>query len=295
MNVGAALRLIRPKQWAKNLLVIGALLFTRKFVEAGPVLTTLLAFAALCLVSSAVYCLNDWADREKDALHPRKSKRPIASGAISPPAGLAIGTVCLLGGFALGYFVNLAFLGGLAVYFVVQVFYTFSLKQTPVLDVFVLASGFVLRAALGAVALEVTISGWLLFCTGALALLIGFGKRRSEAKMATDAETRPVLAMYPAGSLDALLIFSAATAGLSYGVYALDSATAAQYPALIGTTPFVLYGIARYVWLAMGSDQGGEPENLLLGDPHMIVTVVLYLAAAVTALSGDPVPYIDAP
>lgn len=296
MPLGAAIRLLRPKQWAKNLLVFAALIFTRKFVETETVITAFEAFFSLCLVSSAVYVVNDILDVEKDRAHPVKKKRPLASGEISVGAGWVIAALCLLLGFGLGFLLRPIFVAGLGGYIILQVAYNLFAKKTPILDVFTVAFGFVLRAALGAMAIRVEISAWLLFCTGALALLLGFAKRRHEFMLDNHdrSTTRPALADYTLPLLDNMVMFSAALAGLSYGVYAIMSPTAQQYPSLFLTTPFVLYGIARAMFLIFAKGDGGEPENIVLGDPHMIWTILLFIAAAIYAMSlGQAVPYIQ--
>jgi hypothetical protein len=149
---------------------------------------------------------------------------------------------------------------------------------------------------MGAAAIGVSISGWLLFCTGALALLLGFGKRRSEFLMQGTArvESRESLGGYSMPSLDALVLMSATGAAMCYGVYAVESPTARQYPALILTSPFVFYGICRYVFLVFSHAEGGEPESLLFKDIHLLVSIVGFLICAVLALNGVTLPLLEA-
>lgn len=294
MKVAAAVRLLRPKQWTKNLLVFAALIFARAYTDSGPVVRCLWAFLALCLVSSAVYVVNDALDAERDRNHPVKKNRPIASGAISASAGYALSAVCLVGGLALSWWLGKGFTAGIVTYLLLQGAYNAWFKHTPVLDVFALSLGFVLRAALGAAAISVYISGWLLFCTGALALLLGAAKRRHEFMLQGEdrGSSRAALARYNQTILDAMVVFSATLAALAYGIYAIESETARSYPALILTAPIVLYGILRYLFLVFGQDDGGEPENLVFGDTHMVVTVVLFVAVAFLAMSGMHLPYV---
>lgn len=296
MQLPAQIRLLRPKQWTKNLLVFAALIFAAKLGDPAAIATALGAFAALCLASSSVYCLNDVLDAEKDRHHPKKKLRPIASGEVSGPMGLVLGGLCAALGLSIAAWIRWELLAGVALYLAVQLGYNFLLKRKPVIDVFVLGFGFVLRAALGAVALGVVLSSWLLFCTGALSLLLGFAKRRSEFLMEGHdvAMTRPALLGYTEKALDALVLFSAALAAFSYGIYAIQSKTAAEHPGLIFTAPFVIYGVARYLYLALSRNEGGEPETLLFSDCHMTITVGLFLVAAVAAMLGFTVPGIDA-
>lgn len=290
-------RLLRPKQWTKGFLVFAALLFTRSYLDPALVLLAVKAFFAMALVSSATYVVNDLADVERDRNHPIKKQRPIASGAVQPGAAIAIASVCLVAGLALGAWVNPLSLGLLVLYVAIQVAYNFGIKRVPVADVFFLSSGFVLRAALGAAAISVAISGWLLFCTGALALLLGFGKRRHEFRLQGEARatSRESLQGYTMPALDALVVVSAACAAMCYGIYCIDSVTATKYPALILTSVFVFYGISRYLFLIFAQDEGGEPEHLLFRDPQLVLSVALFLVAALFALSGTPVPLIESP
>ncbi len=294
MSLPGPLRLLRPKQWTKNLLVLAAPLFTQQLLHLPVLAVSLSAFASLCLASSAVYCINDLLDSEKDKHHPKKKHRPIASGEVSPNAAIALALLCTAVSLSLGFIINPLFGWGVILYLAVQAGYNFGLKKVPVLDVFVLGSGFVMRAALGAVAITVTISGWLLFCTGALALCLGFAKRRSElmSEEHDPIQSRPTLKNYTQPILDAMVVFSASMAGLSYGVYAIQSQNAQEHKGLILTAPFVIYGIARYLFLTFTENEGGEPENLLFSDPHILVTILLFCVAALTAISGIPLDFL---
>jgi 4-hydroxybenzoate polyprenyltransferase len=292
--VKPALALLRPKQWIKNLLVFGALIFTGRGAETEAIAATLYAFGALCLAAGAVYAVNDALDADKDRAHPVKRRRPIAAGKLTKNQGFAIGAFALVGGLALAWLAGPLVLGGVAVYLVMQAFYQARAKRVPLLDVFIIAFGFVLRSAIGALAIQAPISGWLLFCTGCLALLLGFGKRRSELALmgAEAAQTRPALGGYSRQSLDSLLLFSAACAAMGYGVYAIESPTAEAHPALILTAAPVFTGIVRYLFLALGQDEGGEPESLIMKDPWLIGSVLAFLGLAVYAMAGGSLPYV---
>lgn len=287
--------LLRPKQWSKNLLVFAAFIFTGSFSNPDAVRNVLLAFAAICLGSSFIYVLNDVLDVRRDRLHPKKRFRPIASGAIPVPAAAAIGAVCLGASLVLAALVNNSSLAVLGTYLVLQTGYNLGLKRVAIADVFLISIGFILRAALGAAAISVTVSTWLLFCTGALALMLGFSKRRSEFVLLGDrrGEVRESLTAYSRSALDALVIMFACGAGICYGVYAVQSKTAIAHPALILTTVFVYYGICRYVLMVFGRDEGGEPETLLFKDPHMLFSIVMFLVAAVLAMTGMHIPLLE--
>jgi 4-hydroxybenzoate polyprenyltransferase len=297
MSAGLILKLMRPKQWAKNLLIFAAAIFTARLNEPEVLVASGLAFVAYCLVSSGVYTINDIFDVERDRAHPKKKNRPIASGAISPGTAWILALVLLVSGCAISYSIHQEFLIGIGGYLLLQVIYNAVAKRIPVLDVFTVAAGFVLRAAMGAIAIQSVISGWLLFCTGALALMLSFGKRRSEFldDQNDSAVSRPALAGYTANLLDMMVVFSAALAALSYGIYAIESTTAEQYPSLMITTPFVLYGVARYLYLAFANNDGSEPENILWKDPHIGITIILFITAALYAVTGKPLPYVGPP
>lgn len=295
MLFGDILRLIRPKQWAKNLLVFAAPLFAARMGEPEAALRAVLAFAAMCLISSATYVVNDWLDRDRDRLHPEKADRPLASGRIS--GGVAVFLAVLLAGvgFGLAAALSMGSLKVVGVYAVLQVLYNLWLKRIPVADVFTLATGFVLRAILGATAVWVPISGWLLFCTGALALMLGFAKRRHEFILQGEerAASRSSLAGYSLQTLNALLIMTATGAAICYGIYTLDSKTAAKYPAIVITNLPVLYGICRYVLLVFSRDEGGEPSDTLFRDWHMLCSILLFVGCALLALGGFQIPLLE--
>ena len=287
--------LLRPKQWTKNFIIFAALIFSAKFSDAGAVGLALVAFAAMCLVSSATYIVNDALDAEKDRLHPKKKFRPIASGEVSVPAALLLALVFALVGLILGFV--LARRAGFLIlaYLVIQVLYNVALKKMSVADVYAIASGFILRAVLGAAAINVKISAWLLFCTAALALMLGFSKRRNEFIQQGEgkAQTRESLAGYSRGALDALVIVFATCAALCYGVYSIESKTASLHPGIFLTTGFVWYGISRYVLLVFNMNEGSEPADILLKDKHMIFSVVGFIIASMVAISLTRIPLIE--
>lgn len=294
-RVPGLIRLMRPHQWTKGLLVFAALLFTRSYTDPARIRETIEAFFAIAFLSSSIYVLNDLLDVQRDRLHPVKRLRPIASGEVPVRTAYLLLALSLCVGIALAAPLGKVAWTVLFVYFVLQLIYNFSLKRQPVADVFCIATGFVLRAALGAAAIQVAISGWLLFCTGALALLLGFGKRRNEFIMQGEDRglSRESLEIYTREALDAMILTAAASAAMSYGIYSVESSTARQHPGLILTAPFVFYGIYRYLLLIFGRNEGGEPEMLLLRDRHIIVTVFLFVMVAVIAMSGLPLPLLD--
>lgn len=274
---------MRPHQYAKNLVVFGAWLFTASWRDAERTELALLAFGALSLLSSATYVVNDILDAESDRLHPRKKTRPIASGKVSPNAAWGLAWLCLASGLAMAFVGNLV--AGIAAFLGIQIFYNLAGRKVPVLDVFVISAAFVLRAVLGAIAIQVTISPWILLCTGLLALLLGFAKRRNEFILAKDGPiTRKSLTAYNEKVLDGFVWLSAGLATISYGLYAIESPTARAHPLLFATFPVTIYAILRYLLLVMRDNEGGEPDVLLFRDPHMVVSLVLFVVLAVLAM-----------
>lgn len=290
-------RLLRVKQWTKNVFVFAALIFTRSWGEVSSLKGAVLAVLAMCLASSATYIVNDLADVEKDRQHPKKMKRPIASGAVKPATAWFVAVGCLFVSLIVGFVAHPNVLYCLAAYLLLQVFYNLKLRSTSIADVSCIAAGFVIRVVTGAVAINVQVSGWILLCTATLAYMLGFGKRRHEFHLQGEdkAASRKSLTAYSEKSLDMLVVMSATSAVMTYSVYSIESPTAKQFPALILTTPFVIYGIARYLVLVFADDKDsetGEPESLVLKDKHLIATFVCYSVAAFLALSKLNLPFL---
>ncbi|MER3475030.1 MAG: decaprenyl-phosphate phosphoribosyltransferase [Armatimonadota bacterium] len=277
---------MRPRQWSKNLLLFAGLLFAEKLDDMSRVRLNVLAFVSFCLISGAVYIYNDLQDLEQDRLHPQKRLRPIASGKL--PVSVAGWWMmgAMLTGLLLAFWIRPAF-GWLAVlYVLLSLGYSLSGKQIVILDVFLIAGGFVLRALAGAVAIDVSISGWLLACTTLLSLFLGFCKRRHElALLGEDAVNhRVTLGEYSIGLLDQFIAIVSSATIITYALYTIQSATAAQHEDLKYTIPVVMYGIFRYLYLVHRKDLGGAPEQVLLEDRGIQATILLWIALAVWAI-----------
>ena len=267
------LRLFRPQHWVKNGFVLAPLLFSGKATDPAVLMDALLAFAAFCLAASAVYAFNDVADRAEDLAHPVKRFRPVASGRIS--TGQAWTAAAVLAVLALG----LSWLVGplstlcVAAYLALNVAYSYWLKHLVLLDVFAIATFFLLRLLSGAAAVRVHPSVWLLLCGGLLALYLGFAKRRHELLVLgdTSADHRSVLAHYSAPFLDQISSVLLAVTLVSYLMYSLTSETAARVgsEALSYGAPFVLYGVFRYLYLVHRRDLGSPTETILTDRPLM--------------------------
>ncbi len=283
---------LRPRQWVKNLFVFAGLVFAQKLFTPS-VWPALGAFAVFCALSGSVYLVNDAADREKDRLHPDKKWRPIASGRL--PAGTAVTAAAVLVVAALAG--SLALSRPLAVvalaYAVLLGAYSVWLKHVVIVDVIVVAIGFVLRAVAGAVAIDVGISGWLLICTVLMALFLALGKRRHEYLTLGEAAVRhrPILAEYSAGLLDQMIAVVTASTVTAYALYTMSPETVAKFEThlLPVTLPFVLYGIFRYLYLLYRRQLGGNPSELFLNDGPLLVNTLLWILAVALIIYGPRV------
>ena len=293
------LRLMRPEQWTKNAVVLAAFLFAMgdrtQRVPFGLLLPALAAAALFCLASSGIYVFNDIRDADADRLHPVKKSRPLAAGAVSVRAAAVLAFVLLAGSLAGAWFLARPFASVVAGYVALQFLYTMYLKRVALVDILVIATGFVLRALAGGVAIGISISPWLLLCTLLLALFLALCKRRHEKKsMDDDAEGhRPALGDYDPRLLDQLIAIAAGATIVSYSIYTLWPDTVAKFgsPALGFTIPFVIFGVFRYLDLVYRRQQGGRPERVLLSDLPLLVDLALYGLAVlcIFALRKPPV------
>ncbi|MDO9390525.1 MAG: decaprenyl-phosphate phosphoribosyltransferase [bacterium] len=281
MSPKILLSALRPKQWTKNLVLFAGLIFSQNLGHPVMLAKTLASFALFCLLSGSVYIFNDLADIERDRLHPQKKLRPVASGALSAKTALLLGLGLGVFSLAASFYVNFLFGLSALAYFVLMLLYSFALKKLVIIDVFVIAAGFVLRAVAGAEAIAVPISEWLLICVILLALFLALAKRRQEQVHLT-AEApghRTVLTEYPQKFLDQMISVVTAAAVVCYSLYTLSSETTAKFgnSNLKYTIPFVLYGIFRYLYLIYRKEEGQSPELALLTDPWLLGDLVLYV------------------
>jgi 4-hydroxybenzoate polyprenyltransferase len=288
---------LRPHQWTKNLAVFAALALSKHLFEPEPLTRSLLAFVLFCALSGTVYLLNDVADFERDRLHPLKRLRPIARGALPrrTAALLAVGLAVASAGASL--LLGPMFAACAVTYLVLNLLYSFYLKDSVILDVLCISLGFVLRAVAGAVAIGVVFSEWLLVCTLLLALFLALAKRRHELVTlpATAAGHRKALSEYSPYLLDQMISVVTASTLTAYMFYTLAPDTVAKYRTdrLAWTIPFVLYGIFRYLYLVHQKEQGGSPTDILITDRPLLVTVALWAAAIVLIVytaGGAPMP-----
>jgi 4-hydroxybenzoate polyprenyltransferase len=270
---------MRPRQWTKNVFVFAALVFDQKLFEPVFFLRTLAAFAMFCALSSAVYLINDLADIERDRQHPLKRNRPIASGRLPQRTALIAGAALPLVFLPLGFALDWRF-GLVAVaYFAENLLYSLWLKRLVIVDVFMLALGFVLRVAAGVVVVDVVrFSPWLYICMTLLALFLGFGKRRQELMLTAGQgnSTRHNLHEYTIPLLDQMIGIVTAAILMAYSLYTFSASGLPINDSMMFTIPFVLYGIFRYLYLIHVQGEGGAPDELVLRDRPLQITVVLW-------------------
>jgi len=288
---------LRPHQWTKNLLVFAALALSKHLFERGPLLRSLFAFVLFCGLSGTVYLINDVVDVERDRLHPRKRLRPIASGALSPRAGAVTAAVLGIGCLAAALLLGADFFTFALLYLLLNLLYSFVLKEIVIVDVLALSLGFVLRAVAGAAAISVQFSDWLLICTILLALFLSLSKRRHELTSLSEgaAGHRRILAEYSPYLLDQMIAVVTSSCLTAYAFYTTAEETRQKFQTdrLVWTLPFVLYGIFRYLYLVHQKEQGGSPSDVLLTDGPLLLDVALWalaLVAIVYTHGGVPAP-----
>jgi 4-hydroxybenzoate polyprenyltransferase len=283
------LRLMRPYQWVKNAFVFTGLLFGHAWHDANLVAGVVMAFAAFCLVSSAVYIFNDIVDLEQDRQHPKKCKRPLASGLVSIPVAVMLAVLLGTLGLSLAYFAAPTVLVILIGYALMNIAYTLRLKNVVILDVFIIATGFMLRILAGTLGVGIPPSQWLLLCGLMVTLFLGFTKRRAEIIALTDDKTahRKVLEHYSPVLLDKMIGITAAGLIMSYSLYTMNPDTIRIHntPNLIYTVPFVMYGVFRYIYLLHHQSRGGDPSHDLVRDPHLFIVVGAWLVATILLIA----------
>jgi len=279
--IPAIIETLRPRQWTKNLLLFAGLIFSRNFFQGPLLIKATAGFVLFCLLSGAEYLINDVVDREHDRNHPIKSRRPLASGRLTVSWALTVAIVLAVVGLAGSFLLSRPFGWLAAVYFALMLGYTYILKHVVILDIIVIALGFVLRAVAGAVLIDVLVSSWLLICTIFLALFLGLCKRRHELILLGEGAGthRKVLGEYSPYLLDQMVSVVTASTVMAYALYTTSAETVEKFGSrnLIFTLPFVLYGIFRYLYLVHKKNLGGNPEQIFISDRPMIFNILLYL------------------
>ena len=271
-------KLTRPKQWIKNGFVLAPLVFAGQFLNLTAVSHALLAVLLFCLASSATYIVNDLRDIEQDRRHPKKSKsRPLAAGIVSQRSAMLL-LGFLYAALAVGWFIAPKVVMVIGVYLLLNIAYTFVLKYQPVLDIFTIAIGFVLRVYAGAMALNVPVSSWMFITTLCLALYLAALKRRQELGQ-NGSEGRKVLEQYSVALVDRYAEMSGTGALVFYSMYVMSA-----NPRLVITVPLVLFGLFRYWYVVEQQDAGESPTDALLADVQLLATLVLWVLACCWAL-----------
>ncbi len=279
--LAAVIESLRPKQWTKNLLLLAALIFSSNLFNLKLSVPAFEGFLIFCLTSGSVYILNDLIDKKQDRLHPVKKFRPVASGRL--PSGVAAAAWLFFAGGSLlwAFAVNASFGAIVLTYFALQTLYSLLLKKMAIVDIFIIALGFVLRVIAGAAIIAVPMSPWFIVCTMFLSLFLALGKRRFELVSVEAGARRASLKGYSVGLLDQMMTIVTACTVMTYALYTLAPETVSKFHTsnLIYTLPFVLFGIFRYLYLIYTEGKGGSPEDILLSDNPLIADILLYGAA----------------
>ena len=285
-------QLLRPTQWSKNLVIFAALIFAKHLFNRADVLLVSVGFLAFCLTASAAYVMNDLRDCERDRQHPLKSLRPLPAGRVRRSTATALSIALLTTGIVVAFTLGVGFGLLVVLYFILQVAYTFWLKEAVILDVMAIAAGFVIRAAAGGVIIAVPVSPWLIICTFLLALFLGFSKRRHELILLEGRATehRASLKEYSPYFLDQMIAVVTASTVVAYAIWTVSPEIREKLGTekLYLTIPFVLFGIFRYLYLVHQREEGGNPTQLLLTDRPLLLDVLLWILTAAVLLYWKP-------
>jgi 4-hydroxybenzoate polyprenyltransferase len=306
----ALIKTMRPRQWTKNAFVLAALVFDRQLAHIPALIISLAGFLIFCLISSAVYIINDIADVEADRLHPQKRNRPIASGRLSIRAASIAALLIILICLPAAWFLSKPFAIITTIYFLMMLAYSKWLKHIPLIDVLIISAGFVLRVAAGVSLIVIErFSPWLYVVTTLFALYIGFGKRRAELTMLANNptipvpkedsqagrstrnnQTRRVLDGYTIPFLDQLITIVSGTTIIAYSLYTFSAPNVPANHTMMLTIPFLVFGIFRYLYLIQVKQEGGAPEELLLSDRPLQITVLLWMVSVLLVFYTQPIP-----
>jgi len=282
---------MRIQQWIKNFFIFAALIFSGNLFILKDFLLTTAGFILFSLLASGVYIFNDIIDIEHDRYHPLKSHRPLPSGKLSKSIALISSLVLILLSITVSFILKTQFAVILLIYLIINVWYSYHLKNVVILDVMTIAAGFVLRVVSGAVIIDVPTSEWLIICTILLSLFLGFSKRRHELLILENSANshRSVLQDYSPYFLDQMIGIVTATTVMSYALYTISEETIHKFGTknLIYTVPFVLYGIFRYLYLVHKKEKGGNPTKLMLTDIPLLLNVILWIIVAIIIIYGN--------
>jgi 4-hydroxybenzoate polyprenyltransferase len=283
---------MRPRQWTKNLILFAGIVFSMHLFDLSLLERSLYGFIVFCLLSGAVYIVNDVSDRARDAQHPAKQKRPIAAGLLNPAAALSFAVILIAALLGVSWVLGREFFAVAAAFTALNFAYSFFLRSVVILDVFSISFNFLLRAVGGVAVLKTSVPGieispWLLICTLFLSLFLGFCKRRNEIVFLEEAqEHRAALRDYSVLLLDQLVGLSATTALVSYSIYTVWPSTVEKFGTsnLVYTIPFVVFGIMRYLYIVYRRNEGGDPSGTLLTEKSILATVFLWAVTVIWIL-----------
>ena len=273
------IRTMRPRQYTKNVFVWAALMFDRKLFEPQPFLRTLLSFVVFCLISSAVYIINDLVDIEKDRQHPHKASRPLASGTLSPQVAIIAAVIIIIVSLPVTLWIDRGLAYILYGYLILMLAYSFLLKNIVIVDVLTIATGFLLRVAAGVVVVEAeNFSPWIYVCMGLLALFLALGKRRQEIVLLKEnsTTTRTILEEYNLRFLDEMLALVTSTTMMAYSLYTFSAPKLPPNHTMMLTIPFVLYGLFRYLYLIHVKGETDPPDIVALKDRPLQVDLIFF-------------------
>ena len=280
MNIKGLIQLIRPKQWIKNCFVFAAIIFSGNFLNITMLYSNIVTFLLFCLTSSSVYILNDIVDIDKDRCHPQKKYRPLPSGKVSIKSAVILDILIVISVALLSFlYLDIRILFIFAVYFVINILYSFKLKNVVIIDVMIITFGFVLRVESGSIATGVQVSPWLFLCTILLSLFLALNKRKSEIITLKDksANHRKILEEYSVAMIDNMLTIVTPSILMAYSLYTFSSV---QSKTMMYTIPFVLYGIFRYEYLMDKKNIGGKPEDVFGSDLPFLVNIILWVISS---------------
>lgn len=283
---------LRVKQWTKNLLLFAGLIFSKNVTSTAHLIDSTAGFLLFSLCAGNIYVINDVIDRRKDAVHPEKRFRPIASGNLGVFWAVSISLTVLVCLISFSFVYYRSFVRFLVAYIIIQLFYSLAGKNIVILDILIIGLGFVLRAMAGAVIINVPVSHWLLLCTYLLALFLAAAKRKYELALYEKGEidlTRKTLEYYSSRLLDQIISAVTASTIISYALYTIDPLTVAKFKTdmLIYSVPFVMYGIFRYLYLVYKENTGGSPDKVILTDRHIILTILLWMFYILFVIYGN--------
>ena len=283
------IRLMRPHQWVKNSFVLTGLLFGHAWHSPALVIQAITAFFAFCLISSTVYVFNDIIDIEHDKHHPTKKNRPLPAGKVKISTAGVFALILGITALTLAAFTSKIIVLILLIYAIMNLAYSLKLKHVVILDVFIIATGFMLRILAGTLGLGIPPSQWLLLCGLMVTLFLGFSKRRAEINALSDgkSEHRKVLDEYSSLLLDKMIVITAAGLIMSYSLYTMSPETIRIHRTenLIYTVPLVIYGVFRYIYLLHYQQSGGDPSRDLVRDPHMLIVMLCWLVTTIALIA----------